>query len=177
MRRYLVTHLGNVLGCGLLRSWWWQLFVVGSFGVYALLNNAGEDRRSSDTGAEVDSSDSDVADEDEWEDVTATDGPIELDAVDGDEGDDGVSTRVVDPEPVYAGASIPGAYPGAGGPRPDGALPFPTVNLGYEYATPLFETPSGNIGCEIFDQRLGCGVWSYIHDRLYPLSGYGSDVE
>lgn len=73
-----------------------------------------------------------------------------------------------DPEPVYPGASIPGAYADAGGPRPASAVPISSVyDMEYMGTFATIVTPSGNIGCDFTWDMQGCGVLSYLDDQPY----------
>ena len=65
----------------------------------------------------------------------------------------------------YAGASIPGAYPGAGGPIPAEAMEAATVRYEQYGTYAVFITPSENIGCDLNVEGSGCGVLSYIQDK------------
>lgn len=63
-------------------------------------------------------------------------------------------------------AGAPDAYPGAGGPVPAEARPVATVKHTQYGDVGVFTAPSGNIGCEMWDdgadaRSLYCGVMSY----------------
>ncbi|MEH0146726.1 hypothetical protein V6D40_03480 [Corynebacterium sp. Q4381] len=67
------------------------------------------------------------------------------------------------PEPP---ARAPAAYPGAGGPVPPEARPVATVKHTQYGDVGVFTAPSGNIGCEMWDdgadaRSMYCGVLSY----------------
>lgn len=63
---------------------------------------------------------------------------------------------------------VPGAYPGAGGPRPENAIPVPTVRR-EQFAGEIgvITSPTGNIGCDLHLDYAGCGVLSYLTDQPY----------
>lgn len=67
-------------------------------------------------------------------------------------------SEVADPQPP-----VTGAYASAGGPIPPGATPIVTMKQGYA----VIQTPSGNIGCDITGQELGCRISSYLEDAPY----------
>lgn len=79
------------------------------------------------------------------------------------------SERMVIETVPTASADIPGApdaYPGAGGPMPPEARPVRTVKHTDFGDVGVFNAPSGNIGCEMWDngadaRSLYCGVLSY----------------
>lgn len=62
---------------------------------------------------------------------------------------------------------VPGAFPGAGGPRPDGAEPLPTYVSRYGKITSAhLITPTGKIGCDFYDEHTEsgqglCAITSY----------------
>ncbi|GED96369.1 hypothetical protein [Gordonia crocea] len=81
----------------------------------------------------------------------------------------GASSSTPSGAPPSAAASAPveDAYPGAGGPRPTGAIPLPTYVSRYgKVLSAHLLTPTGGIGCDFqaadSDGRQGqCGVLSY----------------
>lgn len=74
--------------------------------------------------------------------------------------------------PAPTPVQIPGAYPGAGGPRPENATPVTAVHQ--DVATII--NPAKNIGCEFADQHsyVGCGIESYVTDMPYGRDHAGS---
>ncbi len=54
---------------------------------------------------------------------------------------------------------VPGAYPGAGGPAPVGAIQLQPSAPG---GIATLKSPTGNIGCELGNEQAGCGVRSLI---------------
>ena len=73
------------------------------------------------------------------------------------------------PSGTRSPVSIPGAYPGAGGPRPANATPITTVHSGYA----VIITPSKNIGCEFSDTTAGCGIVNYTNSKPYGSDELG----
>ncbi len=73
--------------------------------------------------------------------------------------------------------TIDGAFPGAGGPIPDGATPVSSIRKAeqsYEMDVAIIVTPSGNIGCDvILDAASGCGVYSYFETQPYGRDELG----
>ena len=76
-----------------------------------------------------------------------------------------------------APAPVPGAFPGAGGPRPAGAVPVTTIAYpGQSFETAILVTPSGNIGCDLNFSEYGdggCGIYSYLQDRPFGVDEIG----
>ena len=79
-----------------------------------------------------------------------------------------------------APAPVPGAFPGAGGPRPANAVPITAIHdSGGKLETAIIVTPSGNIGCDIsFNEYegAGCGIGSYLKDRPFGVNEIGSTL-
>lgn len=75
----------------------------------------------------------------------------------------------VSPSAKRSPVSIPGAYPGAGGPRPANATPITAVHSGYA----VIVTPSKNISCEFSDTSAGCGVVNYTDSKPYGSDELG----
>lgn len=74
-----------------------------------------------------------------------------------------------------AKAPVEGAYPGAGGPRPENATPATAIyHPEYGNDTAVVITPSGNIGCDLEVEYSGCGVESWMTTRIYPDPMWGS---
>lgn len=76
-----------------------------------------------------------------------------------------------------APAPVPGAFPGAGGPRPANAVPITAFyNSGGNTGPAIIVTPSGNIGCDISFSEFedtGCGIRSYLQDRPFGVDEIG----
>lgn len=70
-------------------------------------------------------------------------------------------------------APVPGAYVGAGGPRPFDAAPLPTYTEGGVKSAVLL-TPSGGIGCEFAASanQGGCGVRAYNNSKPYGCTNF-----
>lgn len=66
----------------------------------------------------------------------------------------------------------PGAFAGAGGPRPADAQPMSMIDA-YGQAVAVIITPSGNIGCEFSSGGAGCGVISWIEAQPFGAGGPG----
>ena len=73
------------------------------------------------------------------------------------------------PSATRSSVSIPGAYSGAGGPRPANATPITAVYSGYA----VIVTPSKNISCEFSDTSAGCGVMNYTDSKPYGSDELG----
>ena len=73
------------------------------------------------------------------------------------------------PSATRALVSIPGAYSGAGGPRPANATPITAVYSGYA----VIVTPSKNITCEFSDTSAGCGIINYTDSKPYGSDELG----
>ena len=73
------------------------------------------------------------------------------------------------PSATRSPVSIPGAYSGAGGPRPVNATPITATHSGYA----VIITPSENIGCEFSDTTAGCGIISYTNSKPYGSDELG----
>ena len=73
------------------------------------------------------------------------------------------------PSATRSSVSIPGAYSGAGGPRPANATPITAVHSGYA----VIVTPSKNISCEFSDTNAGCGVMNYTDSKPYGSDELG----
>ena len=73
------------------------------------------------------------------------------------------------PSATRSPVSIPGAYSGAGGPRPANATPITAVHSGYA----VIVTPSKNISCEFSDTTAGCGVMNYMNSKPYGSDELG----
>lgn len=73
------------------------------------------------------------------------------------------------PSAAQSSAPVPGAYPGAGGPRPANATPITAVHSGYA----VIVTPSKNISCEFSDTNAGCGVMNYTDSKPYGSDELG----
>ena len=73
------------------------------------------------------------------------------------------------PSAAQSSAPVPGAYPGAGGPRPVNATPITAVYSGYA----VIVTPSQNISCEFSDTSAGCGVMNYTDSKPYGSDELG----
>ena len=73
------------------------------------------------------------------------------------------------PSATRSPVSIPGAYSGAGGPRPANATPITAVHSGYA----VIVTPSKNISCEFSDTSAGCGVMNYTDSKPYGSDELG----
>lgn len=78
-------------------------------------------------------------------------------------GTETAAEQPTEPESVDPAPPVTGAYAGAGGPVPSGATPITTMKQGYA----VIRTPSGNIGCDITGQELGCRISSYLQDEPY----------
>lgn len=64
------------------------------------------------------------------------------------------------------GRAPKGAYPGAGGPIPAGAIDLPTFrDVSVEVAA--VKTPTGNIGCDFSGDYSSCGAISYRTENKY----------
>ncbi len=146
------------------------LLVAGAaLGTFALMS--GGKKADADSAAVVAQSETSEASEAKSKEEAKTLEPTEA----AEEPETVKEEPVATPEPVYVGASIPGAYPGAGGPRPAEATPITTVHeLKYGGTLAAIVTPSGNIGCDFGYEGAGCGVASYIQDRPYG-DGTGGD--
>jgi len=74
------------------------------------------------------------------------------------------------PSPTLTRAHVPGAYPGAGGPRPENATQVTAV---YSSGVATIITPSENIGCDFSGQNsyAGCGIDSYVKATPYGPGG------
>ena len=97
------------------------------------------------------------------EDETVVQEPLEMEELNKEEEDP--SRLEESTTQRYAGASIPGAYPGAGGPIPAEAREAATLRYEQYGTYVVFKTPTGNIGCDLEDDWAGCGVISYIQDK------------
>ena len=73
------------------------------------------------------------------------------------------------PSAAQSSAPVPGAYLGAGGPRPANATPITAVYSGYA----VIVTPSKNISCEFSDTSAGCGVMNYTDSKPYGSDELG----
>ena len=73
------------------------------------------------------------------------------------------------PSAAQSSAPVPGAYPGAGGPRPANATPITAVYSGYA----VIVSPSKNISCEFSDTSAGCGVLNYTDSKPYGSDELG----
>ena len=74
------------------------------------------------------------------------------------------------PSATRSPVSIPGAYSGAGGPRPANATPITAVHSGYA----VIVTPSKNITCEFSDTSAGCGIINYTDSKPYGSDELGA---
>lgn len=78
-------------------------------------------------------------------------------------------------EPEVRDTPPEGAYLGAGGPIPDGALPVTTVNTRGEEVT-VFLSEDGIISCDVTATRAACGVDTYRASAPYGLIDGGDPL-